>query len=164
MSMQKSPFYARRYVTNIAVGGVIAALYAVLSMINIPIFGFFQLRPAEALTVLPVFTSAAIPGLYVGCVLANYLTGCLWQDIVFGSLATLLGAVGTALLRKHPLLATLPPVLANGAIIPPVLMFAYGVESGYLALTASVVIGEVLSACLLGYLLYRASRGVEKHR
>ena len=156
MSTKRStPFRMRRTVFNLALGGVIAAMYAALAMVNIPI-SFFQLRPAEALTVLPVFTPAAVPGLFVGCLLANYLTGCLWQDIVFGSLATLLGAIATRLLRKRPIPATLPPVIANGAIIPPVLLFAYGVKDGYFFLLASVAVGELLSASLLGYLLFRA--------
>ena len=155
MQKKTAPFAMRKTVLHLALGGVIAAMYAALAMINIPI-SFFQLRPAEALTVLPLFTPAAVPGLFVGCLLANYLTGCLWQDIVFGSLATLLGALLTRLLRKRPLLAVLPPVLTNGAIIPPVLMLAYGVPDGYFFLLASVCVGVILSASLLGYLLYRA--------
>lgn len=155
MQKKAAPFAMRRSVRHLALGSAIAAMYAALSIVNIPI-SFFQLRPAEALTVLPLFTPAAVPGLFVGCLLANYLTGCLWQDIVFGSLATLLGALLTCLLRKRPLLAVLPPVLTNGAIIPPVLMLAYGVPDGYFFLLASVCVGEILSASLLGYLLYRA--------
>ena len=157
MSIKKSPFRARRTVFRLALGGVIAAMYAALSFINLPI-SFFQIRPAEALTVLPIFTSAAVPGLFVGCLLANYLTGCLWQDIIFGALATLLGALATRLLRKRVWLALLPPVVSNALIIPPVLMFAYGVQDGYIFLLASVTFGEILSACLLGYLLYRACK------
>ena len=163
MSEKKSPFRRRQTILRLALGGVIAAMYAALSFVNLPV-SFFQIRPAEALTVLPVFTSAAVPGLFVGCLLANYLTGCLWQDVLFGSLATLLGALATRLLRKRIGLAILPPVVSNALIIPPVLMFAYGVEDGYFFLLASVAIGEVLSACLLGYFLYRACKPFfEKH-
>lgn len=157
MSKRSTPFRMRRSILHLAVGGVIAAMYAALSMVNIPI-SFFQFRPAEALTVLPIFTPAAVPGLFVGCLLANYLTGCLWQDIVFGSIATLLGAILTRLLRKRPLLAVFPPVLTNGAIIPPILIFVYAVPDGYFFLLASVVVGEILSASVLGYLLYCASK------
>ena len=163
MSKKNAPHLRRRSVMQLALGGVIAAMYAALSFINLPV-SFFQIRPAEALTVLPIFTPAAVPGLFVGCILANYLTGCLWQDIVFGSLATLLGALATRALRKKPFLATLPPVLSNALIIPPVLMLAYGVQDGYLFLFASVAVGELLSATLLGYLLYRACKPFfEKH-
>ena len=84
-------------------GAMIAALYVVLTFIaNLAglASGVIQVRLSEALTILPVFTAAAVPGLAVGCVLANLLTGCAIWDVVFGSLATLIGAVGTRLLRK----------------------------------------------------------------
>ena len=83
---------------------VIAAIYVVLT-IFISAFnlasGAIQVRISEALTILPFFTPAAIPGLAIGCLLSNLLTGAAVYDVVFGSLATLLGAVGTYLLRKH---------------------------------------------------------------
>ena len=91
---------------KIAFGGVIAALYVVLTLIANAFglaSGAIQVRISEALTILPVFTTSAIPGLTVGCVLANLITGCAPWDVVFGSLATFLGAVGTWLLRKKPL-------------------------------------------------------------
>ena len=95
---------------------VIAAIYVVLT-IFISAFnlasGAIQVRISEALTILPFFTPAAIPGLAIGCLLSNLLTGAAVYDVVFGSLATLLGAVGTYLLRKHKFLCTLPPVIAN---------------------------------------------------
>ena len=100
---------------------VIAAIYVVLT-IFISAFnlasGAIQVRISEALTILPFFTPAAIPGLAIGCLLSNLLTGAAVYDVVFGSLATLLGAVGTYLLRKHKFLCTLPPVIANMVIIP----------------------------------------------
>ena len=103
---------------------VIAAIYVVLT-IFISAFnlasGAIQVRISEALTILPFFTPAAIPGLAIGCLLSNLLTGAAVYDVVFGSLATLLGAVGTYLLRKHKFLCTLPPVIANMVIIPFVL-------------------------------------------
>ena len=98
---------------------VIAAIYVVLT-IFISAFnlasGAIQVRISEALTILPFFTPAAIPGLAIGCLLSNLLTGAAVYDVVFGSLATLLGAVGTYLLRKHKFLCTLPPVIANMVI------------------------------------------------
>ena len=145
---------------------LIAALYTALSFINIPV-SFFQLRPAEALTILPLFTAAAIPGLSVGCLLANYLTGCLPPDLVFGTLATLLGALGTYFLRKKPFFAPLPPILSNTLILPPVILWAYGAEGNLpLPLLAlSVFLGELLSAGLLGLFLYRSIRPLsEKHK
>ena len=108
---------------------VIAAIYVVLT-IFISAFnlasGAIQVRISAALTILPFFTPAAIPGLAIGCLLSNLLTGAAVYDVVFGSLATLLGAVGTYLLRKHKFLCTLPPVIANMVIIPFVLRYGYG--------------------------------------
>lgn len=106
-------------------GAVIAALYVVLTMLanalglaNYPI----QVRFSEALTILPVFTPAAIPGLFLGCIISNTMTGCMLLDIIFGSLATLIGAFGTYLLRdKNKWLAPLPPIIANTIIVPFVL-------------------------------------------
>ena len=110
---------------------VIAAIYVVLT-IFISAFnlasGAIQVRISEALTILPFFTPAAIPGLAIGCLLSNLLTGAAVYDVVFGSLATLLGAVGTYLLRKHKFLCTLPPVIANMVIIPFVLRYGYGLD------------------------------------
>ena len=105
---------------------VIAAVYVVLTL-AINAFdlasGAIQVRISEALTILPYFTPAAIPGLFVGCLLSNFLTGAPIWDVVFGSLATLLGAAGTYMLRRQKWLAPLPPVIANILIIPPVLHF-----------------------------------------
>lgn len=137
-------------------GAVIAALYVVLTLV-INAFnlanGAIQVRLSEALCILPVFTPAAIPGLFIGCLLSNTITGCVIWDIVFGSIATLLGAVGTYLLRKTKFLCTLPPVIANMIVVPLVLKFAYGLGDAYLFLVATVGIGEVISVCILGSVL-----------
>ncbi|MBQ2734673.1 MAG: QueT transporter family protein [Clostridia bacterium] len=136
--------------------GLIAALYTVLTVF-IGAFGLasgaIQLRISEALCILPVFTPAAIPGLTVGCFISNLAMGCIWQDILFGTLATLLGAVGAYLLHRLPYLAPLPTVLANTLIIPPVLAYAYHAEEGIGFLFLTVGVGEVLSAYVLGLLL-----------
>lgn len=145
---------------------LIAAIYVVLtyfiSAFNLA-SGAIQVRISEALTILPYFTSAAIPGLGIGCLLANLLTGAAIYDVVFGSLATLLGAVGTYLLRKHKFLCTLAPVVSNIIIIPLVLRFGYGLvmEFGgrdwsipFYMLT--VGIGEVICCCVLGTILLNA--------
>ena len=144
----------------VAFGGVIAALYVVLTMLAAALglaSGAIQVRLSEALTILPVFTAAAVPGLAVGCVLANLITGCAAWDVAFGSLATLLGAIGTRLLRKKPLLAWIPPVISNMAIIPIVLQQVYGVPDAWWYLVLTVGAGEVISCGLLGVLLYRAA-------
>ena len=150
----------RNRTRSLVYAAMIAALYVVLTYI-MRIFGLdsgaIQLRLSEALTVLPFFTFAAVPGLTVGCLLANILVGCAPWDIVFGTLATLLGALGTRALRRAPApLAPIPPILANTLIIPYVLRLVYGdmTPIGYLALT--VGIGEVLSAGVCGLLLLYA--------
>ena len=160
---------------KLANAGMIAALYVVLTYVaNLAglASGAIQVRLSEALTILPVFTAAAVPGLTVGCVLANLLTGCAAWDVVFGSLATLIGAIGTRLLKDKPLLAWIPPVVSNAVIVPVILMKVYGVadvtvfgqtfggNSIWLMLAVTVGIGEIISCGLLGLLLYRAMKNV----
>ena len=141
------------YVTQ---AGLIASLYTVLTLF-VGAFGLangaIQLRISEALCVLPFFTPAAIPGLAIGCLISNLITGCLWQDVLFGTLATLLGAVGASLLRRTPYLVPLPTVLSNTLIIPYVLAYAYGFEGGVAYFMLTVGIGELLSAYVCGMAL-----------
>lgn len=135
---------------------IIAALYVVLTylarMLGLA-SGTVQLRFSEALTILPVFTPAAIPGLFAGCILSNLFTGCALPDIAFGSLATLIGAVFTRKLRKLPYLASVPPIVANTVIVPFVLLYAYGIKPLWLSFL-TVFAGELISCGLLGMLLY----------
>ena len=145
---------------------MIAAIYIVMT-IFISTFnlasGTIQVRISEALTVLPFFTPAAVPGLFIGCLLSNLLTGAMLPDVIFGSLATLLGAMGSYALRKHSFLVTLPPVIANMAIIPFVLRYAYGitfivhgidVSIPFQALTVGA--GEIVTCCIMGTILIKA--------
>lgn len=135
---------------------IIAALYVVLTylagMLGLA-SGAIQIRFSEALTILPVFTPAAIPGLFAGCILSNLFTGCALPDIIFGSLATLIGAVFTRKLRKLPYLAPVPPIVANTVIVPFVLLYAYGVKPLWLSFL-TVFAGELISCGILGMLLY----------
>ena len=137
---------------------LIAALYVVLTWLSNSM-GLanhaIQVRFSEALTILPLFTPAAIPGLFIGCILSNFLTGCMLLDIVFGSLATLLGALGTyALRRQTKWIAPLPPILANTVIVPFVLAYVYKFEGSIPYFCATVGIGEILSCGVLGLLLH----------
>ena len=133
---------------------MIAAIYVVLTYIFAPFsFGDVQVRIAEALTILPYFTPAAIPGLTVGCLLSNWLTGCAPLDILFGTIATLLGALGSYALRKHQWLVPLPPILANTIIVPWVLRFAYGAKEAVPYMMLTVGIGEIISCYALGMIL-----------
>lgn len=140
-------------------GAVIAALYFVLTMLAnaLGLANYaIQLRFSEALTILPLFTPAAIPGLFLGCILSNFATGAILIDVIFGSLATLIGAVGTYLLRNQSkLLAPLPPIVANTIIVPLVLAYAYHLEGGIPYFMLTVGIGEILSCGVLGLLLYQ---------
>ncbi len=134
---------------------MIAALYVVLTYIANAMglaSSAIQIRFSEALTILPYFTPAAIPGLFVGCFLSNILTGCAIPDIIFGSIATLIGALLTRRLRKCKWLAPVPPILANTLIVPFVLLYAYGIQPLWLSFI-TVGIGEVTSCGVLGMLL-----------
>ena len=136
-------------------GAAIAAIYVVLTLLFQPIsYGEIQVRISEALTILPFFTPAAVPGLFVGCLLANILGGAVLPDILFGSLATLLGAIFTRMLRnKTKWLAPVPPIVANALIVPFVLRYAYGVELPIPLMMLTVGIGEVISCGILGMIV-----------
>ena len=142
----------------IAQAAMIAAIYVVLTVAGASFsYGEVQVRISEALTILPVFTPAAIPGLFIGCLLSNILGGCILPDIIFGSLATLIGACFTYRLREKTFfLMPLPPVIANMLIVPFVLRYAYGVALPIPFMMLTVGIGEVISCGVLGFVLYSA--------
>lgn len=134
---------------------MIAALYVVLTFIANGLglaSSVIQVRFSEALTILPFFTPAAVPGLFIGCILSNVLTGCALPDIIFGSLATLIGAIFTRKLRKFKWLAPVTPIVANAVIVPFVLYFAYGIRPLWFSFI-TVTIGEIISCGVLGMLL-----------
>lgn len=140
-----------RFVTNAA---CIAALYVVLSYLAYCFglsSGAVQLRLSEALTLLPYYTASAVPGVTIGCLITNLITGGNVWDVVFGTFATLIGAVGTRLLRKKSIyLACVPPVVANTVIVPLVLRVAYGDGTPLPLLAAGVFAGEFISCALMG--------------
>ncbi|MEA4922826.1 MAG: QueT transporter family protein [Eubacteriaceae bacterium] len=134
---------------------IIAAIYAVITIVLSPIsYGPMQIRVSEALTILPVFTSAGIPGLFVGCIISNLMGPYGLVDIVCGSAATLIAAFFTYKLRNKPVLAPLPPVIANGIIIGAELHYAYGVP-GLWACMGWVALGELLACYALGFPLIK---------
>lgn len=143
-------------VTFLTQAAMIAAIYVVLTLLFRPIsFGEIQVRIAEALTILPLFTPAAVPGVFVGCLIANIMGGGILPDIVFGSLATLIGAALTYRLKNHsPFLGALPPITANTLIVPFVLFYGYGVNLPIPFMMLTVGVGEILSCGLLGLALY----------
>lgn len=143
---------------------LIAALYVILTFLA-QIFGLasgaIQFRLSEALTCMPLFYKEAIPGLWIGCILANLLTGCAMWDIVFGSVATLLGALGTYYIgRKKAALGPVFPIASNMLIVPAVLQQVYGSADSYWFLMVTVGIGEIVCCGLLGMLLYKAYKKV----
>lgn len=144
----------------------IAALYVVLTLIA-NAFGLanyaIQVRFSEALTILPFFTFAAVPGLFVGCILSNILTGCMLLDTVFGSFATLVGAIITYLIGKYlkdkpygKWLCPIPPIAANMIVVPQVLMRVYEFPGTLLYFTITVGVGEIISCYILGMILFSA--------
>lgn len=149
----------KKKIINLSIAAIVAALYVVLtyvaSAMGLANFAV-QVRFSEALTILPLFTPAAIPGLFAGCVLANILTGCALWDVVFGSLATLIGALGTYFLKKRKILATLPPIIANTVIVPFVLLNVYNLEGTYWFFALTVCLGEIISCGILGTLLRKS--------
>lgn len=176
---------SRAGVLSLVHAAVIAAIYVVLTMLAASVdlaSGAIQVRFSEALTILPYFTPAAIPGVTLGCLLANILTGCALPDVIFGTLATFLGAVFTnrisrrlhsharknagdfaaasdgeaGITLKGRLLSSLPPVISNTVIVPLILTYAYHIPGGIPYLMLTVGIGEILSCCVLGLILLRA--------
>ena len=123
---------------------MLAAIYAALTMVLQPIsYGPIQFRVAEAMTVLPWLFPEAVPGLFLGCAIANLYGGNGVLDVVFGSLATLLAALLSRRM-KNPWLVPLPPVVLNGLVIGAVLSYMYDLP--YWLIAAQVALGQ-LGAC-----------------
>lgn len=142
---------------KITTGGIIAAIYIALTFVT-SLFGFssgpIQLRLSEALCILPCFTTASIPGLFVGCMLSNLLFGGGIFDVIVGGIATLIGALGTFALRRNRYIASLSPVIANALLLPFVFSIAYGFTQGYWYFFLTIFISELISAGILGQILY----------
>ena len=149
------PLFTTRSIVR---GGLIAALYVVLTLAFRPIsFGAIQFRISEALTLLPILTLDAVPGLFIGCLLANLLGGGVWFDVALGSVATLLAAICTRRLRERVPIAAIFPTLFNGLIVGPVVYFAYVRAPGdpisvatLLFNMATVAFGELVVCYALG--------------
>lgn len=139
-----------------AQAAMIAAIYVVVTLLGASFaYGQVQVRLSEALTILPVFTPAAIPGVFLGCLISNILVGCILPDIIFGSLATLIGAVFTWKLRsRSKYLAPLPPIIANMLVVPFVLKYGYMMPFPIPLMMLTVGIGEIISCGILGLLLH----------
>lgn len=149
-------------------GAIIAGLYIAFTLVSNALglaSGVIQLRLSEALTILPMFMPAAVPGLFIGCLIANFMCGSMLPDVIFGSIATLLGALGTYYLGKNKWIAPVFPILSNTVIIPFVLKYVYGISGAIWYFALTVFIGEVISCGVLGILLYDAlkkTKGIDK--
>lgn len=143
---------------QIAQGGMIAALYIVLTFAFAPIsFGPVQVRIAEILTILPMFTPSAIYGLFIGCLVGNIVGGAVIWDIIFGSLATLIGAGLGYLLRKNRWLVPIPSILSNAIIVPLILRYGYSIKDIPLHfMVIYIAVGEFISCYVLGEILASA--------
>jgi len=151
----------------IAYSAVIAALYVVLTFIS-NIFGLsvglIQFRFSEILAILPLFSFSAVPGLTIGCLISNILTGCPIWDIILGSFATLIGALGTYYLGKKSYFFSLfPPILSNSIIVPIVyaIIYSFG-DEGFIAWFCGVFIGEFVMIGIFGTVLHRILKKNQK--
>lgn len=145
----------RSRVSSVAVAGVIAGLYAAISLALYPFsFGVYQVRAAEALAVVPFLTPAAVPGLFIGCVVANIFGGMGWLDIVIGSLITLIAAGTTRWIFYWPLgpwrkwLAPAPAVLFNAFGVSVYLAPIIGVD--YWFAVQMIGVGQLVSCYVIG--------------
>ena len=142
----KNPRFTVKFITA---GGVIAALYIALTALFAPIsFGAIQFRVSEALTLLPILTPAAVPGLFIGCLLSNLVLGSPWQDVIIGSLASLLAAFLTRTFRRSHWLAALMPVLMNGLLVGGMLSVVLALP--FWATASTVALGEAAVVYMLG--------------
>ena len=120
--------------------------------------GVIQFRISEALCILPIFFPEAVIGLFLGCFIANFISGALFWDILFGSIATLIGAIGARLCRRLPdrlmFISTLPTLFANAIIVPFVLMYVYGADGALWYFFLTVGLGELVCATVGGTALY----------
>ena len=144
---------------NVIFSAMIAAIYASLTLVNPHSFGQVQLRVSEVLTILAVITPTAIPGLTVGCLLANFAS-FMPLDCVFGTTATLIAAITAWMLRDirvkgYPVLSAMTPVVFNALIIGAQLCLYSGVVSvkSFLIFAVSVGLGE-LAVCFVALLLF----------
>lgn len=140
---------------EITFGAIIAAVYAVLTLVLAPVsMGAVQCRISEALTILPLFTPVAVPGLFVGCLLANVFLGSVY-DIVLGSLTTLLAAALTRLFRKNKFLALLFPVVLNAVVVGGYIgLFSDNSTAVWLCML-TVGLGQAIACYGLGLPLYK---------
>lgn len=143
----------------VVTAAIIGAAYVALTLGFYPFsFGPVQLRISEALTILPIFTPAAVPGLAVGCAISNMLGGYGLMDVLFGTVATLLGAIFTRYFRKNTIFAIASPIFFNALIVGTSLYILVPDSPALLLNILTVGIGELLACVGFGYPLIRLLR------
>ena len=158
--------HMKKYFCNIrflSQAGLIAAIYTALCLVLHPIsfgFGGIELRVSEALTLLPVLMPSAVPGLFIGCLLANIMGGATMLDIVFGSLTTLAAALLTRKCREKPLLAAFWPVILNALVIGALLRYAYGVPMPLWLCMLSIGAGQAVACYAIGLPVMRMMKRI----
>ncbi|MCQ2456203.1 MAG: QueT transporter family protein [Clostridia bacterium] len=145
----------RRKITYITEAGVIAALYVALTMLSASVglsSGPIQCRLSEALCLLPVLFPSAVPGVAIGCLISNLILSGSLFDVVLGTAATLVGALGARLIGRGRLIfpASVPTVIANAAAIPLILKLMDVPDIAYLYTAFTVALGEIISCTVLG--------------
>ncbi len=154
----------RHQIRFLCEAALISSIYVILTYLCAAVgmsSGAIQLRFSEALCIFGIFTPAAVPGVALGCFMANLLTGCALWDIVFGSLASLVGMIGLIALKKFPYLALVPYALANMIVIPFVVKLVYGTPEALPLIFLTVGIGEIISVFGFGIPLYLV---LKKHK
>ena len=156
--LKKEGFFMKFNVAKLARAGVIAALYSVSALIVFPIAsGAVQIRISEALTLLPLLFFDAVPALFVGCIVVNFITGCALPDVIFGSIITLLAALSTfavgKIFRKKAakiIVGGLFPVLLNAFFLPLVWKYCYAAEYVYYIQVSLLLLGQAVSVYAIG--------------
>lgn len=148
---------------EIALSGIIAGLYVILSLLTLPVAsGAIQFRVSEGLTLLPLFFIEAVPGLFLGCLLSNLISGCMALDIILGSVVTLLASiltyfVGKIIKSKAGQIAVggIFPVLLNALILPLIWLLCYGaIEYVYYLQVIFLLVSQSVSVYLIGTPIY----------
>ena len=154
------------YLTEAA---LIAALYVALTCVSNALglaSGAVQVRISEALCILPALMPSALPGVTVGCLIFNVIFSGNPLDMIFGTLATLIGALGALFFKKKPYLSSIPTIISNTIIIPFVI--ALGTSDGQLVSVPfymlTVGLGEVISCGILGAVVIGAIKKAKLHK
>lgn len=143
----------------IAKQALIACIYTLLSLVTAPIsFSIFQIRLSESLCVLPIFGFSNIWGITIGCALTNFLMFGNIIDVIFGTFATFIGAIGTHYFRKNYILAVACPILSNAIILPIVFKYAYGLDKAIWFFFIQTFVSQIIAIGLIGKIVVKLAK------